>query len=60
MPITWTVHIPQAMQQHGARRSWYQTTESDSLTDLKNQSALPNQAEDEAGPPAAPVRPAPS
>ena len=48
MPIPWTVHIPQAMQQHGARRTWHETAESDRLADLKMQSALPNQAEDEA------------
>ena len=51
MGIPWTVHIPQSMQQHGARRTWHETTESDTLADLKSQSALANQAEDEAGPP---------
>jgi hypothetical protein len=57
MAIPWTVHIPQAMQQHGAsRRS--RGPESDRLADLKAQSAQPNSAEDEAGPPTAPARPA--
>ena len=58
MAIPWTVHIPQAMQQHGARRTWLETSESDSFADLKSQSAQPNTAEDEAGPPTAPARPA--
>jgi hypothetical protein len=51
MAIPWTVHIPQALQQHGARRTWRDVAESDRLADLKAQSAEPNQAEDEAGPP---------
>jgi hypothetical protein len=58
MAIPWTGHIPQAMQQHGARRTWQETTERDRLADLKTQSAQPNRAEDEAGPPTAPARPA--
>jgi hypothetical protein len=58
MAIPWTVHIPQAMQQHGARRTWRETTESDRSADLKTQAAQPNRAEDEAGPPIAPARPA--
>jgi len=58
MAIPWTVHIPQAMQQHGARRTWMDTTKSDRLADLKAQAARPNSAEDEAGPPIAPGRPA--
>ena len=56
MTIPWTVHIPQAMQQHGARRTWHETTENDRLADLKTQSARPNSAEDEAGPPRAPAQ----
>ena len=51
MGIPWTVHIPQSMQQHGARRTWRETTESESLADLKSQASQPNRAEDEAGPP---------
>ena len=39
MGIPWTVHIPQAMQQHGARRTWRETAQSDRLADLKVQSA---------------------
>ena len=50
MGIPWTVHIPQAMQQHGARRTWRETAESDRLADLKTQGAQPNQAEDAASP----------
>ena len=58
MGVPWTVHIPQSMQQHGARRTWHETTERDRLADLKTQSAEPNRAEDEAGPPTLPDRPA--
>jgi hypothetical protein len=58
MTIPWTVHIPQGLQQHGARRTWQDTTQSDRLADLKTQGSLPNSSEDEAGPPAAPARPA--
>ena len=57
MEIPWTVHIPQALQQHGARRTWRDITERDRLADLKIQSAQPNRAEDEAGPPVGPARP---
>ena len=48
MGIPWTVHIPQAMQQHDARRTWRETAESDRLADLRAQAAQPNQAEDAA------------
>jgi hypothetical protein len=48
MAIPWSVPIPQAMQQHGARRTWRETAESDRLADLKTQGAQPNQAEDAA------------
>jgi hypothetical protein len=48
MEIPWTVHIPQALQQHGAGRKSYAAAESDSLADLKSQGARPNQAEDAA------------
>jgi hypothetical protein len=58
MAIPWSVHIPQAMQQHGARRTWHDITERDRLADLKVQAAQPNRAEDEAGPPTLPGRPA--
>jgi len=51
MVVPWTVHIPQSMQQHGARRTWRDITERDGLADLRTQSAQPNRAEDEAGPP---------
>jgi hypothetical protein len=56
MTIPWTVHIPQVMQQHGARRTWHDISESDRLADMKAQSAQPNRAEDEAGPPVIAVR----
>ena len=59
MAIPWTVHIPQSMQQHGARRTWHETTESDRLADLKTQASLPSCAEDEAGPPVASAQSAP-
>ena len=58
MGVPWTVHIPQSMQQHGARRTWRETTESDRLADLKSQASRPNSAEDGAGPPIIPTRPA--
>ena len=57
MAVPWTVHIPQSMQQHGARRTWQETTESERLAGLKCQASVPNSAEDEAGPPAAPATP---
>jgi hypothetical protein len=46
MTIPWTVHMPQAMQQHGARRTWMDATESDRLPDLKGQGSQPNEAQD--------------
>ena len=55
MAIPWTLHIPQSMQQHGARRTWPEPAKSDRLTDLKPQDSSPDQAEDEAGP----ISPAP-
>jgi hypothetical protein len=49
MRIPWTVHIPQAMQQHGASRtSPAGAAEAKALDALKCQSARPNQAEDAA------------
>ena len=49
MQIPWTVHIPQALQQHGASRtSKTKDAETAALDDLKCQSAWPNQAEDAA------------
>ena len=49
MPIQWTAHIPQAMQQHGASRKPHRdTAEGASLAEQKLQSGWPNQAEDAA------------
>ena len=48
MPIQWTGHIPQAMQQHGASRKPRPDDESDALAEQKFQSGWPNQAEDAA------------
>lgn len=56
MAIPWMVHIPQVMQQHGARRTWQDTTESDRLADRKSQAGLPDSAEDETGPPLPPAQ----
>ena len=51
MPIQWTTHIPQAMQQHGASRKPRPDTAEKTETaaaEQKFQSGLPNQAEDAA------------
>jgi len=48
MAVPWTARIPQAVQQHGARRAWPDTPESDRLADLKAQASRPNSAEDAA------------
>jgi hypothetical protein len=49
MQIPWTVHLPQAMQQHGANRtSPAEVAEVKALDDLKCQSGWPNRAEDAA------------
>ena len=49
MQIPWTVHIPQAMQQHGASRtSPAEGMEGTALEELKCQAARPNRAEDAA------------
>jgi hypothetical protein len=48
MPIHWTGHIPQAMQQHGASRKPRPDDESTTLAEQKFQSGQPNQAEDAA------------
>jgi len=48
MPIQWTGHIPQAMQQHGASRKPRPDDESTTLAEQKFQSGQPNQAEDAA------------
>jgi hypothetical protein len=48
MEIPWTVHIPQALQQHGAGRKSRHAAESDRLADLKAQGSRPNAAEDAA------------
>ena len=51
MPIQWTAHIPQAMQQHGAsRKPHIDTIEGTATAEQKFQSGLPNQAEDTAPP----------
>jgi hypothetical protein len=60
MAIPWTAYTPQAMQQHGARRTWPAPAESDRIADLKSPSARPDQAEDAASrvtPAARPSRP---
>jgi hypothetical protein len=49
MQIPWTVHLPQAMQQHGASRtSPGEAVEGKALDALKCQSGRPNRAEDAA------------
>jgi hypothetical protein len=51
MPIQWTTHIAQAMQQHGASRKPRPDTAdrtATAATEQKFQSRLPNQAEDAA------------
>ena len=48
MEIPWTVHIPQALQQHGAGRKSREALESDRRVDLKAQGSRPNEAEDAA------------
>ena len=49
MQIPWTVHIPQAMQQHGASRTFKtEAAETTVLDELKCQSGWPNRAEDAA------------
>jgi hypothetical protein len=49
MPIQWTTHIPQAMQQHGASRKPRPDTAAETAAaEQKFQSGLPNQAEDAA------------
>ena len=49
MPIQWTAHIPQAMQQHGAsRKPRPDTAVETAAIEQKFQSGLPNQAEDAA------------
>jgi hypothetical protein len=48
MPIQWTQHIPQAMQQHGASRMSRTETSDSIVADSKFQASLPNRAEDAA------------
>jgi hypothetical protein len=49
MPVPWTMHIPQAMQQHGASRSSNAKPLDDALlADRELQARQPNQAEDAA------------
>jgi hypothetical protein len=49
MQVPWTMHVPQAMQRHGAsRNARSDAAESTALAELKSQSALENQAEDAA------------
>ena len=49
MQIPWTVHIPQAMQQHGASRtSPAGVAEAKARDELKYQAGRPNPAEDAA------------
>ncbi len=51
MPIQWTAHIPQAMQQHGAsRKPRPETAEGAAVAEQKFQSGRPNLSEDAAGP----------
>src|SRR2546423_8164973 len=49
VPIQWTAHIPQAMQQHGAsRKPRPVAAEGAARAEQKLQSGWPNQAEDVA------------
>jgi hypothetical protein len=57
MPIQWTQHMPQALQQHGAGRKFHTEMSETIAVETKFQASLPNPAEDAASPLTTPVAP---